>query len=62
MKKTEDLVDQVIVEEEIEEEANTGPIIEIGAGQEQHTGTDAPIETGQQEESEKVAAGRGPSF
>ena len=61
MKKTEDLVDRVIVEEEIEEEANTGPIIEIGAGQEQ---TEAGPGEEQKEEPEKqaAAAGRVPGF
>ena len=58
-----DLDDRLEVEEEVKTLGNTGPIIEIGAGQEQHTGTDAPAGEETKEEPEKQAAGaRGPSF
>jgi recombination protein RecT len=62
MKKTEDLVDQVIVEEEIEEEANTGPIIEIGAGAAEQDQPEATTGTDHQQDQPKEPAARMPGF
>lgn len=47
--KNEDLADRAEVEEEIEENANTGPVLEIGAGRQEET-TQAPEVVEEKEE------------